>query len=112
MSPRALRIVVGVLVALAAAAVVASYVGTLALQREIACQAAYAQAFREAVEARDAAAAAEREAQRRLLANVSEPGSTDPGVFRRYLAALAASDARRAAAPLPPDDYCQPKALV
>lgn len=109
-----MRALAGIVVALAAIAVILSYAGTLQLQGQITrqqviveCQANYAQAFREALLARDKASTLERNAQRELLTEAMKPGSTDPAVLRRYLNALTEVEEIRAETPLPAENYCQ-----
>jgi hypothetical protein len=113
---RTLRVLAGLLIALAALAVIASYAGTVALQRDIAqhravmaCYSAYNTTVREALVARDRAARIEREAQRALLTAAAEPGPIEPAVIDEYLDALVEADALRAEYPLPVNNFCLPR---
>lgn len=99
------RIVAGLVAALAAGAVVLSYVGTLQQRELVGCYTSLNSDFREAIRERDAAGTVERQAQRDLLNQAALPGPTDPAAIGTYLAALQESDARRAASPLP-ENYC------
>lgn len=68
------------------------------------CQSAVNAQFRDAIAARTAAAAGERDAQRQFLLTVGAPGATPEvrlDAYRTYLASLDAADKNRANTPLP-----------
>lgn len=98
---------------LAAAAVVFSYVGTLQLQTEVSrqqavvrCQLTYANEFQKAIAVRDNANMVIREAQITLLKAAAGSGDTDPEIIRENIQALEQANQFIRSHPLPRINFC------
>ena len=118
-SPRKQQIVLGIVVlVLAAVTVLQGFITTRETQRLQQCQAQYANAFADALDARTKASAESQQALDRLVGSIrstlDKPGATSGqqplrSAIDDYLAARAKTTAQQRAHPLPPPprDVCR-----